>query len=97
MGSKADRVLGREQGSYHDEYEAEDVSLRRLSPSGLYEEEDNYDTSSDEGERRPSLIQQISGFGANRRFGGPGRLGQGQVRRGDVGEEERAQDSDGVD
>ncbi len=84
--NKADRVLGREPGSYVDVERGDDVNMRRLSPSGQYEEDD-YDTSSDETERdtrRPSLIEQISGFGANMKFGGPGRLGHGQIKREDV-------------
>lgn len=85
--SKADRILGREQGSYQDAEFEQDVNLRRLSPSGQYDE-DHYDTSSDEAvseQRRPSLINQLSsGFGGVRTFGGQARLGQGQVRREDV-------------
>ena len=97
--NKADRILGRDQGSYQDAEFEEDVNLRRLSPSGQYEEE-HYDTSSDEQEseqRRPSLIHQLSsGFGGVRTFGGQSRLGQGQVRREDV-ERKRSAVDDTVD
>lgn len=83
--AKADRILGRETGSYADaDFGQQDVNLRRLSPSGQYHEDD-FETSSDETgneQRRPSLIHQLSsGFGGVRTFGGQGRLGQGQVRK----------------
>lgn len=96
--SKADRILGREQGSHQDAEFEQDVNLRRLSPSGQYDED--YDTSSDEADneqRRPSLIHQMSsGFGGVRTFGGQARLGQGQVRRED-GERKGSEVDDTVD
>lgn len=90
--SKADKILGRDPGSYRDGPEEEyGMSMRDLNRSGQYAEDD-YDTSSDELDTpRPGLMQHFSGFGASKTFGG-GRLGQGQVRRSDIEE-----DNDSVD
>lgn len=88
--SKADRVLGRDPGSYEDGLDDEqNMRMGTLSRNGMDADEDDYDTSSDEMDTpRPGLMQHFSGFGTQRTFGS-GRLGQGQIKRedGDEGDD----------
>lgn len=92
--SKADRVLGRDPGSFIEEPDdGHNVRMENLSRNRLDKDDDDYDTSSDELETpRPGLVQHFSGFGAQRTFGGM-KMGLGQARK-PVGDEE---DGDSVD
>lgn len=95
--SKADRVLGRDPGSYLEEpNDGHNMRMENLSRNRIGKEEDDdddYDTSSDEMETpRPGLVQHFSGFGAQRTFGGM-KMGLGQAQKPEGDEE----DGDSVD
>ncbi|KFZ15488.1 hypothetical protein V501_02682 [Pseudogymnoascus sp. VKM F-4519 (FW-2642)] len=95
--SKADRVLGRDPGSYleepNDGHNIRMESLRRNRIGKEEDDDDDYDTSSDEMETpRPGLVQHFSGFGAQRTFGGM-KMGLGQAQKPEGDEE----DGDSVD
>ncbi|OBT55822.1 hypothetical protein VE04_04434 [Pseudogymnoascus sp. 24MN13] len=95
--SKADRVLGRDPGSYLEEAnDGHNIRMESLSRNRIGKEEDDdddYDTSSDEMETpRPGLVQHFSGFGAQRTFGGM-KMGLGQAQKPEGDEE----DGDSVD
>ncbi|KFY17930.1 hypothetical protein V492_00285 [Pseudogymnoascus sp. VKM F-4246] len=92
--SKADRVLGRDPGSFLEEpNDGHNMRMEDLSRDRIGKDDDDYDTSSDEMETpRPGLVQHFSGFGAQRTFGGM-KMGLGQARK-PQGDEE---DGDSVD